>query len=132
MSATHRNIVFVISALLVLGSLVAYVATGAKAFTRFPSEELEAQQHQQDAGGEDLDALFEETGVDEGHGELEDVESEFTFGLLPGGPGAASISVASFAGIAVALSAGVYLLERRSRARNRAQESPSAGAPEQQ
>jgi len=118
MTSTHRNIVLALSGVLLLGSLLAYVSTGARAFTRFPSPELEAQQAQEaqdEDAGEDLDALFEETGVNEEHGELQDIESEFTFGLLPGGPGKASISVATFAGLALVLSGGAVLLERRAR-----------------
>ncbi len=106
-----RNIILTLCGFVILASLAAYLATGAAAFTRYPSEEIE-QSNEQD----DLAALFdEETGLSDEHGELKGVENRFTLGLLPSGPGRDGLSVATTAGPALAIIAGTLLLARRKR-----------------
>jgi len=78
------------SLVVIVASIVAFVATGAEVFTKLPSESLERSE-----GEDDLGALFEDTGLDESHAEMQHVENRLALGLLPSGPGAGALSVAT-------------------------------------
>lgn len=79
-----------VCALAILGSLVAYAATGAYAFTRFRDKELEQANAQNELSG-----MFADTSDDQA--EKKRVESVNAIGLMPSGPGLASVSVATIA-----------------------------------
>ncbi len=86
-----------------IGSIGAWAATGATVFSRVEDPEITRANESQ---GE-LGALFEGTGINDTLGEMERVDSRFTFGLLPTGPGLAALSVATSALPALAISAGL-------------------------
>jgi|GEM_PF-6177456 len=110
MTRRTRNIIWTFCALLALGALGAWAATGARGWTRYPSENLAAVE----AGSEDgFGDLFAETGLEDESGSLETIDNEFRFGLLPSGPGRDAISVASVAGPCVAIAGLALWLERR-------------------
>lgn len=126
MTAPARNIVLTLCGFVILASLAAYVATGAAFFTRYPSDEIE-QTNEQD----DLAALFaEDTGLSDEMGELKGVDNRFTFGLLPSGPGRDGLSVASVGGLSFAVAAASFFLARRRQKRdqNSAASPPGASA----
>lgn len=113
---THRSRLMVVAAaaLLSLGAVVMWAATGARGWTRYPSEALaEAQGGADDGGG--FGDLFADTGLTDEAGELESVDNEFRFGLLPSGPGRDALSVASVVGPSVVVSALVLWRGRRKR-----------------
>lgn len=101
-----------ICGLIVIGSVVVCLATGAKPFTRHTDEEI-VQANEPD----DLDSVFADTGLDEEHGELENVETGFALGWLPSGPGIDALSVATISGPAIIVGGGVLLLARRNSSR---------------
>ena len=92
----------------IVASIALWALTGARMFTRFPDPELEQANAQDDLGD-----LFADTGLDDQHGEMEKVESEFTFGLLPAGPGKASLAVMSLVGPAIVFAPAFVLIRRR-------------------
>jgi hypothetical protein len=106
MMANIRTPVIVLSALMILGSLVAFASTGMYPYTRFRDKEIE--QANAERGLSDLFA--ETTGV---QAESPKVESVNAIGLLPSGPGLASISVATLSAPAAFAIAGVLWLTRR-------------------
>lgn len=109
MTRSTRNIIFAASGAASLAAVGLYAGTGAEAFTRYPTAELE------EANADDgLSDLFDDTGLNDELGELERVESRFTFGLLPSGPGADSLSVAAIVGPALAISGLAWFLQRKS------------------
>lgn len=86
MKTRTRNIILGTCGLVVIGSLVASLATGAKPYTRFRDHEVEQANSETD-----LSDLFAESGVvDEPPKAIESVNA---IGFLPSGPGRASISV---------------------------------------
>lgn len=127
MSVRVRNIVFVVCGVLSLAALALYAATGAKAFTRYPSEAI-GQANE----SEDLSNLFAETGLNDESGERERVENEFTFGLLPAGPGADAISVATVIGPAAAVAGLAWFFQRKQANQNKAPAVVSSDAGEPQ
>jgi len=111
-------------AALAAASIIAYLATGMYPFTRFEDPELAETNESQE-----LSNLFGETGVTDDQPER--VESVNAIGLLPSGPGLASISVATVTGPAAVGIAAVWWLGRRSDRRSRqAAPAPAGGAPE--
>ncbi len=92
--------------LAVAGSLIAYAATGMHAYTRFRDAEIEATNAETG-----LADLFADAG--DGAEEPGAVESVNAIGLLPSGPGAASISVVTITGPAVAAIGFVWWSGRR-------------------
>ena len=98
MNERRRNIVIGVCVVASLGSLAAYGATGMYAFTRFWSEET--ADVQAETG---LESMFAETGLDAGRGEIERIDNVTAIGLLPSGPGLASLSVATVSGPALAV-----------------------------
>lgn len=98
MTERRRNIVIGVCVLASLGSLAAYGATGMYAFTRFWSEETSDMQ-----ANTGLESMFAETGLDGGRGEIEKIDNVTALGLLPSGPGLASLSVATVSGPALAV-----------------------------
>ena len=108
MTRRLRNVILAICGLVCAGSLVAYAATGARAYSRSPDPKLA-----QTNATNDLEDLF----ADEAEMEVQDaprVQSAFAFGLLPGGP-SDPLSVATFVVPAILVAAGALVLERRSR-----------------
>lgn len=101
-----RNAVLIGSALLIVGSLVAFFATGMYPYTRFRDTEIE--QANAESG---LSDLFAETT--EEPAETPKVESVNAIGFLPSGPGLASISVMTLSGPAVVAILGVLWWSRR-------------------
>ncbi len=102
-------------ALLFVAAVIAWLATGARVFTRYSSAERLQAAEQTAADGGDFSSLFEGTGLTDEHGELERVENSFAFGLLPAGADEHAISVATVAGIAGAMAAVTVALGRRGR-----------------
>ncbi len=84
---------------LVVAALVVWASTGLSSWTRYPSEGI-AETQSAPAGG-DLGDLFAEAGLNDDHGELEEIDNAFRFGLLPSGPGRGALSVASVLALAV-------------------------------
>lgn len=106
MNAKVRNTVLVLSALLIVGSLVAFLATGMHPYTRFRDKEIE--QTNAESGLSDLFAETAETTAD-----TPMIESVNAIGFLPSGPGLASISVLTLSVPAVIAIAGVLWWSRR-------------------
>lgn len=110
-TSMKRNVILGVCGVLTVGAIGLNIATGSMPFTRFASEEGE-----QVNAEDDLAAAFGDSGLMDSHGELGQVENRFAFGWLPAGPGAASISVATTAGPALALGAvAVFLSGRKSK-----------------
>ncbi len=86
MKTRTRKFILGVCGLVVLGSIVACIATGAKPYTRFRDHEVEQVNSETD-----LSDLFAETGVVEEPPKA--IESVNAIGFLPSGPGLASISV---------------------------------------
>ena len=103
-----RTIVFAIAAVAVLVSVGAWAATGAKPFTRFENKENTEVNAQNELGD-----LFADTEPEGDQVELGKIDSGFAFGLLPAGPGKASLSVAAVAGVAVFVSAAAWFFDRK-------------------
>lgn len=95
----------------VLAAAGLWAATGANVWTRFPSAGIAEAQAEPEGGG--LDDLFADAGLNDDHGELEEIDNEFRFGLLPSGAGREALSVASVGGAALAVAGGVWWLGRR-------------------
>ena len=108
MTTRTRNIVLGLCALAVLAAVVAYLATGSRAYTRFRDKQIEA-----DNAESGLDDLFADSGINDEQGDVEKVESAFGVGLLPSGPGAASLSVATVGGVAGVVGFGAWFIHRR-------------------
>lgn len=105
---SHRGLVLGACGFAAALSVVTYSATGFAAFTRFPDPAvIETSQT------DDLSSLFADTGLNDEAGEVGAVESRFALGLLPSGPGRASLSVATVVFGAGAVSLGTVLLGRR-------------------
>ena len=109
-----RNIVYAFGVLLIVGSLVAFLATGMYPYTRFRDAEIEKANEQTG-----LADLF-------GGAAPPPVESVNAIGFLPSGPGKASLSVVTLSGPGVLAIAGAWWFSRR-RARTA---SGAAGASE--
>lgn len=88
-----RNVILGISLLAIVGSGVAFVATGMYPYTRFRDSEIEAANAETD-----LADLFADTEEQDAPAAVESVNA---IGFLPSGPGAASISVVTVTGPAV-------------------------------
>lgn len=88
-----RNVILGICVLAVVGSVIAFAATGMYPYTRFRDAEIEAANAETDLS--DLFADADEQGT---HAAVESVNA---IGLLPSGPGAASISVVTISGPAI-------------------------------
>lgn len=106
MNPMIRNAVILVSALLIVGSLAAFFATGSYPYTRFRDKEIEQQNAETD-----LSDLFADT-TDEPV-EAPKVESVNAIGLLPSGPGLATLSVATLSGPALLAIVGVLWWSRR-------------------
>lgn len=108
MNARSRTIILTLCATAAVGSFVAFAVTGAHPYTRFRDKEVEQTNSQTD-----LSDLFSQSGTTQAP-PPKAVESVNAIGLLPSGPGLASISVATIAGPAVAAMGLVWWLGRRS------------------
>lgn len=106
MSKHLRNIIFGVCVLAIAASLVSFLATGMHPYTRFRDEEIEAANAETD-----LSDLFAETSTQAEP--TPEVESVNAIGLLPSGPGAASISVTTISGPAVVIIGLAWWLGRR-------------------
>jgi len=107
MQRRTRNIIFALCATATVGSLIAFAATGAHPYTRFRDKEIEAANTQTD-----LTDLFTESGTPH-EAPPAAVDSVNAIGLLPSGPGMASISVATIAGPAFGVAGLAWWLGRR-------------------
>lgn len=107
MSPTVRRSIYAVCALAVIGSTIAWLATGGYWYTRFKDRDIEASESQSG-----LSDVFAETGQDDTP--LEKIENVNAIGLLPSGPGRATLSVAAISGPAILLAAGVWWFGRRS------------------
>lgn len=109
MNALIRKIVVAVCGVVVIATLIAFASTGARAYTRFRSPEIEEANSQTD-----LSDLFAQTGAPQEQ-PPNAVESVNAVGFLPSGPGLASISVVTLAGPAVGLMLVMWWLGRRKR-----------------
>jgi len=107
-----RVVVWGLSVALTVGAVVAWAATGARAWTRYPSENIESVQSGSEEG---LGDLFAETGLEDESGALEEIDNAYRFGLLPSGPGRGAVSVAGVAGVCALASGVVWWVGRRKR-----------------
>lgn len=101
-----KAILIVLCGLLILGPVVAWLATGTKGYTRFRDAAVEQTNQQSELGD-----LFAEAGAET----LREVESVNAIGLLPSGPGLASLSVATVGGAGVVGLGVVLWVDRRKR-----------------
>ncbi len=106
MNPKVRSTVLLGSAILIVGSLIAFFATGMYPYTRFRDTEIE--QANAESGLSDLFADSTESPA-----EPPKVESVNAIGLLPSGPGLASVSVVTLSGPALVAIAGVLWWSRR-------------------
>jgi len=106
MNTKVRNAIVIGSALVIVGSLVAFVATGMYPYTRFRDTEIEQANAQSG-----LSDLFADTT--EKPAETPRVESVNAIGFLPSGPGLASLSVVTLSGPAAVAIVGVLWWDRR-------------------
>lgn len=100
--------IYILSAVAIVGAAIAWLATGARPFTRFQDE-----QNAEVIAESSLDDLFADTGLNETQGEVGKIENVFAFGLLPSGPGRDTMSVAAVAGPALTISALAWYIRRR-------------------
>ena len=105
MTTKARRIIYSLCALAIAGAAVAWLATGSYWYTRFKDAELGSSNEQTG-----LADAFAETGEDEPLAKIENVNA---IGLLPSGPGRASLSVATVSAPAVLVAGGVWWLGRR-------------------
>lgn len=106
MNTKVRNAILLGSALLIVGSLIAFFATGMYPYTRFRDKEIETANAESG-----LSDLFAETT--DAPAETRKVDSVNAIGFLPSGPGPASISVVTLSVPAVVAIAGVLWWSRR-------------------
>lgn len=107
MNARIRTTIFALCTAAAVGSLAAFAATGAHPYTRFRDKEVEKTNSQTD-----LSDLFAQSGTPQSP-PPKAVESVNAIGLLPSGPGMASISVATIVGPAIGLAGLTWWLGRR-------------------
>ncbi len=76
---------------------VLWRATGAEGYTKYPkpAEEESAESGSEDGG---LSDLFSDTGLEDAHGELEELPNKFALGLAPSGPDKHVVSLLTLAG----------------------------------
>ena len=111
MSTITRIIVLFCSLIIVVQALALCAATGWRALTRFPQEEI-----RQSTENQGLDSLFSQTGLNEGKAPTPRLANHFTFGLLPTPAlNAEAISVATVAGPAALVGLFAILPRRRRR-----------------
>lgn len=122
MNRRGRLIIYGACALAIAASFGAYFATGARGFTRYPTEQTRAINQEQELG-----ELFEETGLNEELGEMKEVSNEFAFGLLPSGPGRGAISVVTVCLPALLVAGGAWYAGRRSTNRQPKMKGDGAG-----
>ena len=108
MSSNVKRSLVALSLVLIIGSLIAWAATGMRGYTRFRDAEVEKTNQQSELGD-----LFAETGSET----LPEVESTNSIGLLPSGPGRAGLSVATLGGAGVVLLGATFWIDRRKRKR---------------
>ena len=101
-----RHFLVVATVMTLATSLTLYSQTGMKPFSRAADAES-AQVNEQD----ELAALFAEAGADTG--ELNAIDTDYAFGLLPGGTGIAALSLASLVGPLAAASIFASLVAGR-------------------
>ncbi len=91
-----RSVIVVCCLFISLQAFMLWTATGRKALTRFPTEELTQQA---DSG---LSDLFSDTGLNDDLGEVQKLDNRFTFGLLPSpAANAEAVSLMTVAGPAL-------------------------------
>lgn len=112
-----RNAVAGLFLVLILGSVIGWLLTGARGYTRFRDSEVESTNRQSELGD-----LFAEAGAEP----LPQVESSNAIGLLPSGPGLASISVLTVGGTGAVGLVAVIWYDRRLRKRSLSNDEPLA------
>jgi len=117
MKPSVGNTVIVVASLVIVGSLIAFLATGMYPYTRFRDKEIE-----QANAESDLSDLFSDTS--ETPQESPKIESVNAIGFLPSGPGLASLSVVTLSGPAVVAIVGVLWWSRR-----RSRSDPGSAEP---
>lgn len=110
MNAGTRNIIIGICGLAIVGSFVAFAATGMYPYTRFRDAEIEEANAQ-----EDLSNLFADSQDEPA--EQKKIESVNAIGFLPSGPGKASVSVVTISAPALIAMVGVIWWSRRTQAK---------------
>lgn len=111
MKSGTRNIIIGICALAIVGSFVAFAATGMYPYTRFRDAEIEEANAE-----EDLSNLFADTQDEQV--EEKKIESVNAIGFLPSGPGKASVSVVTISAPALLAMIGVIWWSRRTQAKS--------------
>jgi len=106
MRPKSKVILIALCGLFILGPVVAWLATGTKGYTRFRDAAVEQTNQQSELGD-----LFAEAGAKT----LQEVESVNAIGLLPSGPGLASLSVATVGGAGIVGLGVVLWVDRRKR-----------------
>lgn len=101
-----KTLLIVLCGCFIVGPVIAWLATGTRGYTRFRDAAVE--QTNQESG---LGDLFAEAGAEP----LQQVESVNAIGLLPSGPGLASLSVATIGGAGVVGLGFVLWIDRRKR-----------------
>lgn len=110
MNTGTRNIIIGACALAIVGSFIAFAATGMYPYTRFRDAEIEEANAQ-----DDLSNLFAETQDEPA--EEKKIESVNAIGFLPSGPGKASVSVVTISAPALLAMIGVIWWSKRSQSR---------------
>lgn len=109
MKTRTRNIILICGGVIIVGAFAGFLATGMYPYTRFRDESL--AKTNAETGLSDLLA-----GVGAGDAPPPAaVDNVNALGLLPSGPGAASLSVATLVGPAVLAMFGAWVWERRGR-----------------
>jgi hypothetical protein len=106
-----RLIVLLCSVVIVVQAFALCAATGWRALTHFPQEEI-----RQSSESKGLDTLFSGTGLNDGNSPTPRLANQFTFGLLPT-PGFTpeAISVTTTAGPALLMGLLALVPRRRRR-----------------
>jgi len=121
MLSTVHKVVVGVCVLAIVGSLVAFFATGMYPYTRFRDKEIEEANAQSE-----LSDLFAAEGAESEP--VEQIESVNAIGLLPSGPGLASLSVVTVSVPALGVIGLTWWLGRRA-ARRSAPAGVSGGGP---
>lgn len=107
MNARMRHVIIGLCCLAIAGSIVAWAATGAHAYSRSRDTEIEAAN-----ASSDLSDLFGEATPNAAP-PPEQVESVNAVGLVPSGPGRESISVLTISAPALVIIAVMLWLDKR-------------------
>ena len=124
MPSTVRRSIYALCTLAVIGSIIAWLSTGGYWYTRFKDPEIQSAESRSG-----LSDVFAETGQEDAP--LEQIENVNAIGLLPSGPGRATLSVAAISGPAILVAAGAWWVGRRGAKAMPPDEAASSHAGEQ-